>query len=153
MGRGEKWPKQSWEEGEIGRKSSLREKKKSKRLGRREKFAQKVGRRDKLGEKVGRREKLAQKVGRRETLAQKVGIEEGEIGSKSREQGEIGSESREKCDLPPCPPLIFCHGALSKHAQNILGNATSNRTSFKKSVFGKLTNSTNRTIIFRQSSD
>ena len=38
--------------------------------------------------------------------------------------------------------------ALSKHAQNIFGNATSNRTSFKKSVYGNLTNSTNRAIIF-----
>ena len=33
-----------------------REKKKSKRLGRREKLAQKVGRREKLAQKVGRRE-------------------------------------------------------------------------------------------------
>ena len=46
IGRREKWPKQSWEEGEIGRKVGRREKKKSKRLGRREKLAQKVGRRE-----------------------------------------------------------------------------------------------------------
>ena len=56
IGRREKWPKQSWEEGEIGEKVGRREKKKSKRLGRREKLAQKVGRREKLAQKVGRKE-------------------------------------------------------------------------------------------------
>ena len=47
---------QSWEEGEIGGKSREEEKKKCKRLARREKLAQKVGRREKLAQKIGRRE-------------------------------------------------------------------------------------------------
>ena len=41
IGRREKWPKKSWEEGEIGGKVGRREKKKRNRLGRREKLAQK----------------------------------------------------------------------------------------------------------------
>ena len=53
IGRREKWPKKSWEEGEIGEKVGRREKKTSKRLGRREKLAQKVRRREKLAQKVG----------------------------------------------------------------------------------------------------
>ena len=57
IGRREKWPKQSWEEGEIGGGGvGMSEKKKSKRLGRREKLAQKVGSREKLAQKVGRRD-------------------------------------------------------------------------------------------------
>ena len=36
IGRREKWPKKSWEEGEIGGKVGRREKKKRNRLGRRE---------------------------------------------------------------------------------------------------------------------
>ena len=46
IGRREKWPKKSWEEGEIGGKVRRREKMWGKRLGRREKLAQKVGRRE-----------------------------------------------------------------------------------------------------------
>ena len=46
IGRREKWPKKSWEEGEIGRKSREKGKKKPNRLGRREKLAQKAGRRE-----------------------------------------------------------------------------------------------------------
>ena len=51
----------------MAQKVGRREKKKTKRLGRREKLAQKVGRREKKKSKrLGRREKFAQKVGRRE---------------------------------------------------------------------------------------
>ena len=49
IGRRGKWPKQSWEEGEIGGKVGRREKKKRNRFGRREKLAQKSRKEEEIG--------------------------------------------------------------------------------------------------------